>query len=87
MDTSQNSTALSNSASADVSQDQRNGKIALICGIISLFVLGVILGPIAIIYGGKSTTTQGKVGRILGVIGLVLMVLGIALAIFNVLKD
>ncbi|MHA1147432.1 MAG: zinc-ribbon domain-containing protein [Promethearchaeota archaeon] len=61
---------------AKPSGENRNGIIAIIAGIIGCFCCGVILGPIAIIYGIKGKNedaepTLGTIGLILGVCNLI----------------
>lgn len=70
-------------------QPHPKGTTVLVLGIVSLFVCGVILGPIALIQGNKAlkeidanpaayTNRQNVViGRILGIIAIVLWVIGI----------
>lgn len=51
-------------------------KASLICGIIGLFVLGIILGIIALVQANKSIRENGptgmaKAGKVLGIIDIV----------------
>lgn len=67
------------------------GTTVLVLGIVSLFICGVILGPIALIQGNKAlseidanpgayTNRQNVViGRILGIVAIALWVVGIVI--------
>ena len=69
-------------------QPVKNGKAtaSLVCGIISFFAAGLILGIIAIVLAGKSKQEvgyllpQAKAGRICGIIALVLTCVGAVIA-------
>jgi hypothetical protein len=48
-----------------------------ILGVLSIFVIGLILGPLAIYYGAKARgldARKGTVGMVLGAVGLILWV-------------
>ena len=49
-----------------------------ILGVLSIFVIGLILGPLAIYYGAKARgldERKGTVGMVLGAVGLILWVI------------
>ena len=46
------------------------GTLALVLGIISLFIFGLILGLPAIYFGFRSPSVRGKIGGVLGVIAV-----------------
>jgi uncharacterized membrane protein len=48
-----------------------HGTLALVLGIISLFVFGLILGLPAIFLGFRSPSVRGKIGGVLGVIAVI----------------
>ena len=59
-------------------QNKADGKAigSLVCGIVGLFIFGIILGIIALVLANKSIkengpTTAAKAGRILGIISIV----------------
>jgi len=56
------------------------GITALICGIVGLFILTIILGPLAIIFGGVSLSRNEK-NKGLGITGLVLGIINVILGI------
>ena len=69
---------------------------SLVCGIVGLFIFGIILGIIALVLANKSIQTNGptgvaKAGRILGIIAIVAFVImliagvagGVGLYAFN----
>jgi hypothetical protein len=47
------------------------GTLALILGIISVFVFGLVFGVPAIILGFRSPSIRGKIGGVLGIVGVV----------------
>lgn len=51
--------------------NSNEGVGALVCGILGLFMCGVILGPIAIYLGSQSESGLAKAGKVLGIIALV----------------
>lgn len=56
--------------------ENKNGVIALILGIIGCFCCGIVLGPVAIIYGIKGRNedaepTLGTIGLILGICNII----------------
>jgi len=56
-----------------------------ILGVLSIFVLGLILGPLAIYYGSKARALderKGLAGIVLGAVGLILW---LALAVVSIL--
>jgi hypothetical protein len=75
-------------------QPHPKGTTVLVLGIVSLFVCGIILGPIALIQGNRAlreidanpgayTNRQHvAIGRILGIVAIVLWVIGIIINIF-----
>ena len=48
-----------------------HGTLALVLGIISLFVFGLILGLPAIFLGFRSPSVRGKIGGALGVVAVI----------------
>ncbi len=44
---------------------------ALVCGILGLFMCGVVLGPIAIYLGSQSESGMARAGKVLGIIALI----------------
>jgi len=56
------------------------GTAALVCGIVGFFFAGIILGVLAIIFGGVSLNRQEK-NKGLGVTGLVLGIIDVIIAI------
>jgi hypothetical protein len=74
-----------------IPQPHPKGTTVLVLGILSIFCLGIVLGPIAIVMGGNalaeidrnpaaySNRGQVNAGRICGIIGVVLWVLGLIL--------
>ncbi|MEU6476480.1 DUF4190 domain-containing protein [Streptomyces sp. NPDC047017] len=65
---------------------------SLVCGIVGVFFLNVVLGPLAIIFGGVALRQQSakgggsgmaKAGLILGVVDLVLFFVLLAVAASN----
>jgi uncharacterized Tic20 family protein len=65
---------------------------ALVCGIIGLLLFGIVLGPLAIIFGGIGLSRANKgaphrgmavAGLVLGIIDVVLLVILIAVASKN----
>jgi uncharacterized membrane protein len=53
------------------SEPKDHGTLALVLGIISLFVFGLILGLPAIFLGFRSPSVRGKIGGVLGVIAVI----------------
>lgn len=84
----------SGSYGGGVPQPHPKGTTVLVLGIVSLFICGIILGPIALIQGNKAlreidanpaayTNRQSVViGRILGIVALVLSVIGLIITVF-----
>jgi hypothetical protein len=78
------------SSSAASSRSQANGLAiaGLVCGIVGLFFLSIVLGPLAIIFGAvalrrsvpKGNAGMAKAGIILGIIDVVLFIVLIAVA-------
>ena len=56
---------------------------SLVCGIIGLLVFGIILGPLAIIFGsvGISRASRGASGKGMAIAGLILGVIATVVAI------
>jgi hypothetical protein len=56
---------------------------ALVCGIVGLFVFSIVLGPLAIIFGGigLSRTRAGAGGRTMALWGVVLGIIDVILFI------
>lgn len=54
-------------------RQEKSGKWAMVCGILSLFRYPLIFGILAIYLGTEAKTGVGKAGRALGIIGLCLM--------------
>jgi Domain of unknown function (DUF4190) len=61
----------------------------LVCGIVGIFILNVILGPLALVFGGvglrNARSTDGRTGMavsaiVLGVVDILLFVVLLALA-------
>jgi uncharacterized membrane protein len=50
--------------------EKDRGTLALVLGIISLFIFGLVLGLPAIYFGFKSHQTRGKIGAVLGILGV-----------------
>ncbi|CAM5629153.1 MULTISPECIES: DUF4190 domain-containing protein [Streptomyces] len=80
-------------SSAATSGSRTNGMAiaSLVCGIVGLFILNIILGPLAIVFGalarrqagGKNGAGMAKAGIILGVVDVVLWILFVTLAASN----
>jgi uncharacterized membrane protein len=51
-------------------QPKDRGTLALVLGIISLFVFGLVLGLPAIYLGFRSPSVRGKIGGVLGILGV-----------------
>jgi uncharacterized Tic20 family protein len=64
---------------------QSKAKVALICGIIGLFVFGLILGPIAIVQANKAEALGAKAtgGKVLGWIDTIFGLIALVLIIIN----
>lgn len=58
---------------------RRDGVIALICGFVGLFILGVVLGAVAIFFGERARRAgaggMATAGFILGIVDVALFVL------------
>ncbi len=70
----------------NMAQGQSLAQTSMILGILSLFVVGFVLGPIAIVKAKRAEELGGdaKVGKITGWIGAVLGVLGLILFIIYI---
>lgn len=57
-----------NAYAAPSAEGQSKAKTALICGIIGLFIFGIVLGPIAIAQANKAESlgTKATAGKVLG---------------------
>lgn len=73
--------------SQNSAEGQKHAQLSLVFGIIGLFALGVVFGPLAIVQAGKAEklhqpATAGKVlgwiSTIFGILGLIFLVLMIA---------
>jgi len=66
-------------------EGQSKAKIALVLGIIGLFLFGIILGPIAIVQANKAESLGAKAtaGKVLGWIDTIFGILGIVLVLMN----
>ena len=71
-------------------QSSSNSTLILVLGIVSIFIFGIVLGPIAWILGNNALKTgivdpaqagQINTGRICGIVGTVLSLLGIVIYI------
>ncbi|MFF0091171.1 DUF4190 domain-containing protein [Streptomyces canus] len=81
------------SSSAASSSSRTNGLAiaSLSCGIIGLFILNIVLGPLAIIFGAvarrqaavKNGAGMAKAGIILGIVDVVLWIVLLAVAASN----
>ncbi|MEU0335176.1 DUF4190 domain-containing protein [Streptomyces sp. NPDC006193] len=81
------------SPSAPSSRSRTNGLAiaSLCCGIVGLFLLNIVLGPLAIVFGiiarrqatGQSGTGMAKAGIILGAVDLVLWLVLASVAAHN----
>ena len=66
---------------------ERNNKNGLICGIIGIFIFGIILGPLAIYYGNnarKLDPSKGKVPIVLGIAAISIRILFILIISYTV---
>lgn len=75
-----------NSNQGDAQTNDTNATVSMICGVIGLFVAGIILGIIAIVFAQKSKantngvlTGKAKAGFILGIIDVACVVVGMLL--------
>lgn len=85
-------TSYGNSSAAS-SGSRTNGLAiaSLCCGIIGLFFLNIVLGPLAIVFGAvarrqaavKSGDGMAKAGIVLGIVGIVLWLVLLAVAASN----
>jgi hypothetical protein len=66
-------------------EGQSKAKTSLICGIIGLFIFGIVLGPIAIIQANKAEAlgTKATAGKVLGWIDTIFGLIGIVYFIFT----
>ena len=65
------------------------GLAALICGIASFFIFGLVLAIVAMVLGGQAANTagekMGKVGKTLGIVSLILWIVSVVfLVIFYI---
>lgn len=74
----------SNSVSKPASSS--NGIAALIFGILSLFMGGLLFSILAIYFGSKDDDTMSKVGKVLGIISLVLYAIVIIIVVITVIS-
>ena len=76
-----------------VDPSKGKGIAALICGIASFFIFGLVLAIVAMVLGGQAANTAGakfgKIGKTLGLVSLILSILAVvavgALLIFYVI--
>lgn len=63
----------------DRTEGAKNAQLSLIFGIVGLFILGIILGPLAIVYAGKAERAgvPATGGKVLGWIVTILSALGV----------
>lgn len=66
-------------------EGQSKAKVALICGIVGLFIFGIILGPIAIVQANRAEALGAKAtgGKVLGWIDTIFGVIGLIFIIMN----
>lgn len=66
-------------------EGQSKAKVALICGIVGLFLFGIVLGPIAIVQANKAESLGVKAtgGKVLGWIDTIFGVIGLIIVIMN----
>lgn len=61
------------------------GLAALICGIASFFMFGLVLAIVAMVLGGQAQGTagekMGKIGKILGIVSLILWIVSVVLLV------
>ena len=59
------------SPGSTVSEKPKESSAALVCGILSLFFAGFILGVIALVLASKENAAHKTAARVLGIIGIV----------------
>ena len=67
---------------------QRYNTYGLICGVLGLFIFGIILGPLALYFGGKARSldsNQGTAGIVLGIIDIILWAFVLILVLIPIL--
>ena len=58
------------------------GIASIICGIISIFILGIVFAPLAILFGAIGVNKGDKVDKTISMIGLILGVICTAICLF-----
>lgn len=61
------------------------GIASIICGIISIFFLGIVFAPLAIIFGALGVNKGDKTDKTVSLIGLVLGIVCTAICLFAIL--